>query len=256
MFMARLICVLVLAFASLFATSSCVASVLRHYDIEDVSTQRYITSPIHVQENLGSCSSVAVASAAEQQLTLRGINTGKLSSMFLHWNSRNITDLSDYTGTGASLMITLLTLDTFGTPNEETWPYIISNWKTRPPEIAFTEAFTRSNMWSYTELNVSDNDVVIEMTDALRNSDSVVLSIKMWKAIYDVNTDDVIEKREDALENKRHAVLVVAWSKSRQAFLVRNSWGTSWGTNGHMYVSTGFVKSHMLVRAWSVRARF
>ncbi|MCX6212961.1 C1 family peptidase [Spirosoma sp.] len=33
-----------------------------------------------------------------------------------------------------------------------------------------------------------------------------------------------------------HAILLVGWDDARQAWLMKNSWGTSWGENGYMWI--------------------
>jgi hypothetical protein len=36
-----------------------------------------------------------------------------------------------------------------------------------------------------------------------------------------------------------HAVVVVGWDDAKSAFLMRNSWGSSWGESGYMYIKYG-----------------
>ena len=36
-----------------------------------------------------------------------------------------------------------------------------------------------------------------------------------------------------------HAITIVGWDDEKQAFLIKNSWGTSWGENGFMWIRYG-----------------
>jgi len=36
-----------------------------------------------------------------------------------------------------------------------------------------------------------------------------------------------------------HAIQLVGWDDTKQAWLLKNSWGTSWGINGFMWIKYG-----------------
>lgn len=36
-----------------------------------------------------------------------------------------------------------------------------------------------------------------------------------------------------------HAVVIIGWNDDTQSWLIRNSWGTGWGINGHMFIRYG-----------------
>ena len=40
-----------------------------------------------------------------------------------------------------------------------------------------------------------------------------------------------------------HAVCAVGFDDNKQAFIVRNSWGTSWGANGYFYMPYAFISN-------------
>jgi len=39
--------------------------------------------------------------------------------------------------------------------------------------------------------------------------------------------------------NPNHSVLIIGWDDSKQAWLIKNSWGTGWGENGFMWIKYG-----------------
>jgi len=51
-----------------------------------------------------------------------------------------------------------------------------------------------------------------------------------------------------------HSMCVVGMSEQRQAFLVRNSWGTFWGDAGHCWIPYDYLASPFLADDfWTVR---
>ncbi len=44
---------------------------------------------------------------------------------------------------------------------------------------------------------------------------------------------------ENAGKRTNHAILVVGWDDRKQAWLIKNSWGTDWGLNGYMWIHYG-----------------
>lgn len=55
------------------------------------------------------------------------------------------------------------------------------------------------------------------------------------------NTQDYINNSNNFAGG--HCIVIVGYDDTLQAFLIRNSWGTSWGINGHFYLSYNFVSN-------------
>jgi C1A family cysteine protease len=50
-----------------------------------------------------------------------------------------------------------------------------------------------------------------------------------------------------------HAVLAVGYDDAEQSFIVRNSWGTSWGIKGYCMMPYGYLTDSQLARDfWAV----
>jgi C1A family cysteine protease len=58
------------------------------------------------------------------------------------------------------------------------------------------------------------------------------------------------EPRESSLGG--HAVLVVGYNKKTERFLVKNSWGPSWGQGGYFTLPFEYVPGYAF-DAWTVR---
>jgi C1A family cysteine protease len=50
-----------------------------------------------------------------------------------------------------------------------------------------------------------------------------------------------------------HAVVLVGWDESPFPWIVRNSWGPTWGDSGHFHAWPGFVD--LISEAWTAKAQ-
>ena len=51
-----------------------------------------------------------------------------------------------------------------------------------------------------------------------------------------------------------HAVMAVGYDDSKQAVLVRNSWGTDWGIRGYFYMPYGYItNANLCDDFWTIR---
>jgi len=58
--------------------------------------------------------------------------------------------------------------------------------------------------------------------------------------VFQLYTSGVITAAEDCGDSLDHAVLAVGYNtiQGQQAFIIKNSWGTSWGDDGYVYLAT------------------
>jgi C1A family cysteine protease len=59
-------------------------------------------------------------------------------------------------------------------------------------------------------------------------------------------------KRERLLGG--HAVLLVGYDKTKKVFIVRNSWGDTWGDKGYFYMPFDVVKPNMSSDYWVIKS--
>ncbi len=107
-------------------------------------------------------------------------------------------------------------------------PYSDQNYKTQPNSTQKAEAAKfKSASWSVVK------DDVNEIKAQLAAGNAVVLGIPVYDDFFDLTaSNDVYDNTEGELAGY-HAICLVGYDDSKQAFKLINSWGTEqWGLNG------------------------
>jgi Papain family cysteine protease len=142
---------------------------------------------------------------------------------------------------GALLKPMLEALCQDGQPGEDGWPYLTvipsdhSQWT---PPATVGALFGRAGMTGAPEL-----DLIISTLDSQR---PLMVLTKLSQSFYKPDADGVVHPipGEQPNPSLRHAVVAVGHGTvDRQtAILVRNSWGASWGVDGHAWLTEAFLK--------------
>ena len=51
-----------------------------------------------------------------------------------------------------------------------------------------------------------------------------------------------------------HCVLIVGYNEEQQQVFVRNSWGTTWGLNGHFWMDYSYFNAGLVSDRWVIQA--
>jgi len=181
------------------------------------------------QSSIGAC---VVNSFACIMNSLHNISPSRL---YMYFNARVGTGNSPIEDTGLDLLQSLPILASFGLPSENTWPYIVSKYNIMPP-------------YSNTYHNISNspfavNYNVITQTDnaiktALSAGKFVILGIDIYSSFMTNNVANtgiipMPNTNTETLEGG-HCIHIVGWCtlNSIAYYIIRNTWGLSWGNNG------------------------
>lgn len=186
--------------------------------------------PVYDQGNLGSCTANALAGCLEYE----DGNKFQPSRLFIYYNERVIEhDVKD--DAGAELSDGIKTLETYGACPESMWPYDITKFTNKPTKDCYTTALKTK------ALNVTNiPQDVTSMKTSLVNNFPFVVGIAVYASFESskvastgiVPMPDV--NKEQLLGG--HAVLVVGYDDVKQWWIMRNSWGPSWGAAGYFYL--------------------
>lgn len=193
---------------------------------------RTYCSAIEDQGNLGSCTGNAIAGAIEL-LDKRAGRTLDVSRLFIYYYERLLEGTVNYDN-GAYIRDGIRATYNYGAPLESLWTYDITKFRTAPNTQAVTDASKRK-VTLYQR--IADHAGCL---DALSNGYPVVIGFDVYSSFESatVARTGIMPypnvRREKLLGG--HAVLLVGYDKTRQVYIVRNSWGTSWGDRGYFYM--------------------
>jgi len=141
---------------------------------------------------------------------------------------------------GALLSAMLETLRLDGQPEEGGWPYLpatptdIASW--RPP-ANIGPLFARNG--------AASSRAMAAIVGELDQGRPVILLLMLSLAFYNRRPDGVVDPAADEVPEpqRRHAVIAVGHGAvdGQAAVLIRNSWGPSWGVEGHGWLTERFV---------------
>ncbi len=177
------------------------------------------------QGSEGVCTAFATIACRE---ILYRKNTGKkinLSERFLYEVSKRLDSIpgEDYEGT--QLRASCKAIHIHGVCLEKLWKYI-TNKKGRPMPTATNDA-KKYRVKSYK--NVRKN--LVSVWTALQES-PLMISVHIREK-FEVDYAGVMHS-EGKIKGY-HAMLIIGYLPNHKQFIVRNSWGRSWGTNGNCY---------------------
>lgn len=201
------------------------------------------------QGNLGSCTANAIASAFQYGLSKQNMTSYSPSRLFIYYNERLLEGTVNE-DPGANLRDGIKTLNKDGACPEDMWPYNISQYRVKPPDAAYKAAL-QDRATGYYRVNVDATSI----KTAIASGYPVIAGISVYSS-FETNAVTRTGKvpmpgRHDYLLGG-HAVLIVGFDEATQQFIVRNSWGTSWGDNGYFYLPYAYAVPSLMNDLWVI----
>ncbi|CAF1374106.1 unnamed protein product [Adineta steineri] len=210
---------------------------------------------IEDQSDTNSCTANAMAGIYEY---LNYRITGRLedvSRLFIYYNSRIIDNEgdSDITDEGATIASTIESVSERGVCLEYLWPYNTKMVNTKPNQMCYAVA-PQYSISEALEIDVNLN----EMKCCLAQGFPMLVSLNLYKS-FDKGGEHGVVPMPKSTEvgrssHARHCVVVAGYSDHSRAFIVRNSWGSTWGDRGYCYIPYDYLGSTDLCNsAWTVK---
>jgi len=201
-----------------------------------VDLRRYC-SPIEDQGNLGSCTGNAVAGAIEF-LNKKNNNMLDVSRLFIYYYVRLIEGTVNY-DSGAYIRDAIKACYKYGASLERLWPYNIIKFRTKPSTAAINDGLRRK-ISRYERIT----DQYTGSINALSNQYPIIMGFDVYSSFISTGRTGVMPYPNTRTERLLggHAVLLVGYDMNREAFIARNSWGTSWGLQGYFYMQFQVVQ--------------
>jgi C1A family cysteine protease len=208
--------------------------------------------PVYDQGELGSCTANALAGAFQFEQIKQKEKNFIPSRLFIYYNER-VLENSVNQDAGAMIRDGIKTLVTNGVCPETTWKYAILKFAKKPTATAYKVALS-NQVRQY--LKVTEQSLY-DFKHSLFDGYPVVFGFTVYESMMtDAVASSGIVPMPKAGEKilGGHAVLAVGYDDSKQAFIVRNSWGSSWGLNGYFYLPYAFITTAGLANDfWTIR---
>lgn len=208
--------------------------------------------PVYDQGQLGSCTANAIAAAIQfEQIRQKEPKPFAPSRLFIYYNER-VMEHTVGQDAGAQIRDGIKSVNHIGACPETDWPYVIANFTRKPPTRAFKDA-PLGKAVSYQR--------VVQTLDQMKGCLAAGFPIALGISVYESFESQQVAKSgvvpmpapsEKLLGG--HAILAVGYNDARQRFIMRNSWGTSWGMQGYFTIPYAYLTdSNLCDDLWTIR---
>ena len=198
------------------------------------------------QKQQGSCLSFVLASIYEYILKCNDAKETDLSEAFLYYNAREKNG-EESQDNGSQLQHSIEALAEFGICLEKLCNYKANIFNKKPDEEAYADALTRRVKKA---LNVKGN--IEDIKSALSDGYPVAISVNLYPSFGNNQLGFVTLPSEEEIadasseDNYRHAMVITGFDDERKFFVVRNSWGISFGDQGYCYLPYSYITNNKL----------
>lgn len=212
----------------------------RAFDLPNAVDLRPGMQPIWNQGSLGSCTAQAVC-AVIMFTEIETLHVGRLPSRrYVYFNTRAIQG-DTKNDTGASIRNTIKAWVNEGVCKEATCKYSVSDFAVKPSAEAYKEGRARkAPNASYQRIDVNLDDI----REQLAQNNPIAGGFPVYESFMSngVRTTGIVPmpKRSEK-QVGGHAVVICGYDDAKRMFLIRNSWGTSWGQKGYCWMPYEFV---------------
>jgi len=204
------------------------------------------------QGELGSCTANAIGAAFQFEHRQQSLGELMPSRLFIYYGEREIEG-SIQSDAGAMIRDGIKVVAAQGAPPEATWPYILTQFATRPSAKAYKEALGHRAI-SYFRL---DNTRKEELLTCLASGFPFIFGFTVYESFEgpEASQHGVVnlpQEGERAIGG--HAVLAVGYDMKTERFLVRNSYGADWGRKGYFTMPFAYLTNEDLAADfWTIR---
>jgi C1A family cysteine protease len=207
---------------------------------------------VYDQGQLGSCTGNSIAAAVQfDRMKLKESPDFVPSRLFIYYNERVIEHTVSQDA-GAQIRDGIKSIAKLGVCPEPDWPYVIKKFAAKPPAKAFTDA-SKHKAVTYARVP----QVLSQMKGCLASGYPFVFGFTVYESFESTKVAKtgivpMPAKKEQTVGG--HAVLAVGYNDSQSRFIVRNSWGPSWGMAGYFTIPYDYLTNNNLADDfWTVR---
>ena len=197
---------------------------------------------VYDQGSLGSCTANAIGGAYEfDEMKQKEAKHFTPSRLFIYYNEREMEN-SVEEDSGASIGDGVASVHTIGVCKETDWPYDIAKFAEKPT----SELYVKAKKHVSGKFHRLDQNM-FQVKTALIQGTPVMVGITLYDSFesQEVSATGIVPmpnvKTESCLGG--HAVLIVGYDDDKHQFIMRNSWGSTWGDKGYFYLPYNYMMS-------------
>ena len=206
------------------------------------------------QGQTSSCVANATAGAYEYMMKRHlGDDRYNVSRLFIYWNARDKEGSTGKDG-GSFIADAVSSLREKGACSEETWPFDVGAVTSEPDEASFDEA--KGFLVEEAESVATDLGT---WRATLADGQPIIFGTKLFGSFDKQRKPGHVPMPSSTESNREshgaHAMLCVGYSDVDKVFIVRNSWGSSWGDKGYCYMPYDYLMNTAmnLDDSWIIR---
>ena len=207
---------------------------------------------VYNQDKLGSCTANAIAAAYEyDEIKQNEKDVFIPSRLFIYYNERKIEGSID-TDSGAEIRDGIKSISVDGVCSEDMWKYDITKFTECPTQECYDDAKNHKSI-EYKRVVQS----LEQLKQCLIEGFPFIFGFNVYSSfetqeVADTGNMPMPKEGEELLGG--HAVCAVGYDDNRRVFIVRNSWGDSWGDKGYFYMPYAFItNTSQCSDFWTVR---
>jgi C1A family cysteine protease len=207
--------------------------------------------PVYDQGQLGSCTANAIGAAFEFGLIKQNTSDFMPSRLFIYYNER-VIEHSVNNDSGAMIRDGMKTVNKEGACPEKDWPYITSKFTQKPQSDCYASALNHQVLSYHRVPRILD-----QIKGCLADGFPMVFGFTVYESF-----ESAVVARTGILEMPGpgehviggHAVLATGYDDTTRRFIVRNSWGDTWGMKGYFTMPYDYLLNENLSDDfWTIR---
>jgi C1A family cysteine protease len=155
-----------------------------------------------------------------------------MSRLFVYYNARKLDKLPKMSDYGTYIKSAIKAVKKWGASPEKAWPYRQGKVNRKPSRKSYRTA-RRFRIVEYAKIG----DKLSDMQECLAAGYPFAFGIPVYDSFMKVGKSGrakIPKLSENMLGG--HAMLCVGYSKPGKYFIVKNSWGRSYGKKGYVYI--------------------
>ncbi|MEJ0017361.1 MAG: C1 family peptidase [Acetobacteraceae bacterium] len=208
--------------------------------------------PVYDQGDLGSCTGNAIAAALQFNRRKQKLKPDFVPSRLFIYYGERVIEGTVGADAGAQLRDGIKVVAKQGAPPEADWPYDIAKFTQKPSTKAFQQAMKYQAV-SYSRVS----QTLSQLKGCLASGFPFVFGFSIYDSF---QSDDVTRTGVVPMPSTKehmlggHAVMAVGYDDKDQRFIVRNSWGKTWGMQGYFTLPYPYLTERGLSHDfWTIR---